>query len=392
MLTSYCLYFIVANALVPCDESFKNYHEFCNIHDESFKHIVCFRVGTVIFYSNFILAIFQMSCKKSDHPYQFMDGDDGSEKVRFVDFTRAEGFLFVKDGRQEQAKKHVYIGNFKLFGGLENDDVFLKFYDETAADIVLVSDQDIGELGRHIVKHVEDGKSDSVSKFIILDVGYNLIEQLATTAIVAFAEHVSAYADVLGHKLVLASMTVVPYLQGLQEKMLEVNKAFNEINIKNGFTPHYGVRSVMKYHKASGSYKIRPSLWLEWNKNVGFGQEMTQKAQIAYLSYQKGYFLKGFGGTEKAGDINTRVKKDQQIQVKDRKEFDARKILEQRQKIAVWNENNPGSDPEYEDLKKFVMLLLESLDRVEKKKGGVAGGSKRQMEEQSGARETKKRK
>ena len=195
----------------------------------------------------------------------------------------------------------------------------------------------------------------------------------------------------MGHKLVLASMTVVPNLQALQEKILEVNKAFNEINLKNGFTPHFGVRSVMKYHKASGSYKIRPSLWLEWNNNEGFGSEMNQKAQISYLGYQRGYFLKGFEGTEKLGDINTRVKKDQQIQVKDRKEFDARKILEHKKKIAAWNDNNPGDDPEYKDLKKFVMLLLESMDWVAKENGGVSCGSKHQMDEQSGARENAKK-
>ena len=112
---------------------------------------------------------------------------------------------------------------------------------------------------------------------IIFDLGYELIEHYATTAIVAFADQLSDLAGVFGHKLVLATMTIVPHLQGLQEKILEINKVFNEMNLKNGYTPHYGVRSVMKFHKKSQSYKIRPSLWKEWNNNSGYGQALDTK-------------------------------------------------------------------------------------------------------------------
>ena len=212
-----------------------------------------------------------------------------------VQFLDTRNILNIEEG------KCVYFGSKTLLQGLVDFKVKCGFKagNTYPVDFILLQGHSLKAVGHYISKLFEMNKS----MFIIFDMGYEFVEHLTTTAIVDFADQISDFAKVYGHKMIFASMTIVPSQQGLQDEVLKINQAYNELNLKNGFTPHYGVRSVMKYHKASKSYKIRPSLWKEWNNNVGFGQSLDLKGIEIYTNYQKGYFEKGFGGTDKINNI-----------------------------------------------------------------------------------------
>lgn len=206
----------------------------------------------------------------------------GQSKKRIkLQLKRRDDFLHFLDARSSDfAEKRVYIGSMMFLKNFENlARNQAKCFLTQPTEYLLLKGHSLKIIGHYTTKLMEI--SEKPMK-IILDIGYELIEHLSTTAIVAFADHIAEFASVYGHKLVLATMTIVPSLQGLQSKFLEVNKAFNEINLKNNFTPHYGVRSVMKYNKPTKNFKIRTSLWEEWKNNVGFGQTLDGSRAIRF--------------------------------------------------------------------------------------------------------------
>ena len=243
-------------------------------------------------------------------------------------YNSKTGVLYVQDSRtRDEQVKNLYIGSSNIFTDIEETRVRL----DVATDYLLASGGDRLFWAEILVDQIN---KSTQTLHIILDIGYELVEQHSTTAIVRFADLLSQFCNLKDHKLALASMTVVPELQHIQEKILEINKGFNTINLNHKLTPHFGVRSVMKFHKGSGSYKIRPSVWQEWKDNVGYGSTLTIEGVITYIRYHKGYFLRGFDGTEREGDLDTRVK-EQNLQLQDLRAGDARTILSHKEKLKI---------------------------------------------------------
>ena len=233
---------------------------------------------------------------------------------------------YVKDSRSAESQiKCLYIGSSELCGDVEE----IRVRSEVANDFLLATGDDLLFWAEILVDQVE---KSSLKLHIILDMGYELILQHLPTAIVQFAELMAGFCDMKGHKLALATMTIIPELQHLKEKILEVNKGFNEVNARYKLTPHFGVRSVMKFHKGSGTYKIRPSVWKEWRDNVGYGRTLIKEGVVTYIRYQKGYFRGGFEGTSREGDLNTRVK-SQNLQLQNPKSTDARVFLSYKERM-----------------------------------------------------------
>jgi hypothetical protein len=233
---------------------------------------------------------------------------------------------YVKDSRSAESQiKCLYIGSSELCGDVEE----IRVRSDVANDFLLATGDDLLFWAEILVDQIEKATSQL---YIILDIGYELILQHLPTAIVQFADLMAGFCDMKGYKLVLATMTIIPELQHLKEKILEVNKEFNEVNVTYKLTPHYGVRSVMKFHKGSGTYKIRPSVWKEWRDNVGYGRTLIKEGIVTYVRYQKGYFRGGFEGTSREGDLNTRVK-SQNLQLQDPKSTDARVFLSYKERM-----------------------------------------------------------
>ena len=173
-------------------------------------------------------------------------------------------------------------------------------------------------------------------------------------------------------------MTILPDLQGLEDKIIEVNAKFNKINIENGLTPHYGIRSVMKFHKGSGSFKIR-TLWKEWNSNQGYGSTLTMKGLGIYIKYQENYFLKGFNEASKLGELQTNVKVNKAIQAQDKSEFDARITLNHKKRAQAWKRDSSGGEPRFNDLEAFVNQMLSGIDLQEREEKSDGKGSVKRL-------------
>ena len=289
---------------------------------------------------------------------------------------------YIRDSRsKESLVKNLYIGSSKMFTDIEEANVRL----DVATDYLLATSSDRLFWTEILVDQITNS---SQTKHIIFDIGYELIKQHSTTAIVRFADLLSQFCDLKGHKLALASMTVVPELQHIENKILNVNKGFNSINLNYKLTPHFGVRSVMKFHKGSGSYKIRPSVWQEWRDNVGYGSTLTKEGLVTYIRYQLGYFNRGFEGTECEGDLDTRVK-DQNLQLQDVRSGDARIILAHKKKLKSKVYNSEDISNIEKDESPYFQLLLSNIpeDLSEDNEVGEVGeeknrGTKRKRTEQ----------
>lgn len=291
-----------------------------------------------------------------------------------------KGVHYIEDSRTNESKiKNLYIGSSSILTDLSEAGIQL----DVATDFLLATGGDRHFWTEIIVKQVDIAGPKPLH--IILDVGYELIGKHSATEIVEFASFVSEFCDCKGHKLALSTMTIVPDQQALKEKILEVNKGFNEINMQRKLTPHYGIRSVMKFHKSSGSYKIRPSLWQEWKDNVGYGSSLARDGMLIYIRYQKGYFQRGFEGTNREADLNTRIK-DQNIQLQNIRAMDARIILSHKEKLRsrVVCLTETSSEKE-KDQVAFVQLLLSNLPKEQQEDGGemkTIRGTKRKRTEQ----------
>ena len=260
------------------------------------------------------------------------------------------GYTTIRDSRQDAASvKNIYIGSSTLLktgsSGVMHD---------IPVSYILASRKEKKFWTSLLIDNINEG----TEIHFILDIGYELIKQHSTTEIVDFAEHMVSLCDAKNQKMVLATMTIMPELQKYQRKILDINEKFNEINISNKYTPHYGIRSVMKFHKKTSSYKIRPHLWQEWKDNSSFGHTLTNKGGDIYIQYQVGYFKRGFGGTEREGNLKTRVR-NQALQVQDRFRMDAREVIKHKRAVKTAPQEISTEEPEG-----YVAEMINYLEKT----------------------------
>ena len=271
------------------------------------------------------------------------------------------GYSQVLDSRENAAGvRNVYIGSSTL---LKIRSSAVMGMHDIPVSYILASKKEKKFWTGLLIDNINEG----TETHFILDIGYELIKQNSVAEIVDFAEHMVSLCDAKNQKMVLATMTIMPELQSYQKKILQINEKFNEINIANNFTPHYGIRSVMKFHKKTGSYKIRPLLWEEWKDNSGYGHTLTSKGGEIYIQYQVGYFKKGFAGTEREGNIKTRVK-NQALQVQNRLLMDARIVIKHKQAVKDTPEEISTEEPEGYVVE-MINYLENGLNKSKKKEG-----------------------
>ena len=294
---------------------------------------------------------------KTDLDYYLQTTYDPQSKVIHLGDSRNRG---------ENNTVNLFFGSSSLLKQVD----FTKLETDVPVDFVLAAGSSREVWTRIVVAGMNYYQQEGRKVNIIFDVGYELVEELTPFEIREFGGLLKAYVEVAGHKLALATMTIVPDLQKLQDNILEINKEFNRWNISMELTPHYGVRSVMKYHKKSGSYKIRPSVWEEWKNNASFGRSLTKEGAITYIKYQIGYFRRGFEGTDREANIETRVKKDQSLNVPDFKVMDLRVLLTQKRKESPGHKFGPDRDAFMELISKYLEQGMAEKEEEQVKKDG----------------------